>query len=97
MKFGTGKLVLPLILLWITAGCRSADPAPKFIARMDRAPVEKRPKDWEHTRTLIGRPAPKVGQSAPDFSLPMLNGVETITRIAHQADRPLVLIFGSFT
>jgi hypothetical protein len=64
---------------------------------MDRAPVEKRPKDWEHTKMLMSRPTPAVGQSAPDFTVPMLDGVQTVTRSAHQAGRPLVLIFGSFT
>jgi hypothetical protein len=97
MTFGAGQFVFALILLSITVGCRTADPAAQFIARMDRAPVEKRPKDWECTKLLMSRPAPEVGQPAPDFSLPMLDGAETVARSAHQAGRPLVLIFGSFT
>jgi hypothetical protein len=97
MKFGTGQVVFPLVLLWITAGCRSTDPAAQFIARMDRAPAEKHPKDWEQTKTLMARPAPAVGQPAPDFTLPTLDGGQSFTRSAYQAGRPLVLIFGSFT
>lgn len=97
MRPWAGQLLFPLVLLWIAVGCRSVDVATSFIARMDHAPVEKRPKDWERTRMLMSRPAPAVGQRAPDFSLPTLDGAETITRSVHQADRPLVLIFGSFT
>ena len=97
MKFRARDLVFASILLSITVGCRTADPAGHFIARMDRAPVEKRPKDWEQTKTLMARSAPEVGQPAPDFSLPTLDGAESVTRSAHQAGRPLVLIFGSFT
>ena len=97
MKFLAGNLVFASILHSIAVGCRTADPAAHFIARMDRAPVEKRPKDWEQTKTLMARSAPEVGQPAPDFFLPMLDRVETIARSAHQAGRPLVLIFGSFT
>jgi len=97
VKLGARKLLFALILLWITAGCHTADPARRFIARMERAPIEKRPKDWDQTRRLMARLAPEVGQAAPDFSLPTLDGEETIMRSAREAGRPLVLIFGSFT
>ena len=97
MKFSAVQLALVIILPWLAAGCRSPDPAARFIARMDRAPVEKRPKNWEHTRSLMVRPAPEAGQLAPDFSLPGLDGGQSVTRSTYQASRPLVLIFGSFT
>jgi hypothetical protein len=92
-----GQLILTLILLWVMPGCRTGDPAAHFIARMDSAPAEKRPNDWERTKTLMSRPVPAVGQPAPNFTLPMLDDTQTVTRSAHQAGRPLVLIFGSFT
>ena len=92
-----GQLIFALILLWIIPACRTADPAAHFIARMDSAPAEKRPKDWERTKRLMSRPVPAIGQPAPNFTLPMLDDTQTITRSAHQAGRPLVLIFGSFT
>ena len=95
--FKAGQLLFAAILLLILAGCRSPDPALRFIAQTDRAPVEKRPKDWEHTKKLMARTVPTVGQSAPDFTLPTLDGAQTVTRSVHQANRPLVLIFGSFT
>jgi hypothetical protein len=41
--------------------------------------------------------APAVGEAAPDFTLKTPDGKQTITRSKFQADRPLVLIFGSFT
>ena len=67
------------------------------MAQMDHAPMEKRPKDWDHTKSLMSRAVPAVGQPAADFTLAMRDGERTITRSAHQAGRPLVLIFGSFT
>jgi hypothetical protein len=97
MKLGAVKSAWPLILFWITTGCRTADPAAHFIAQLDHAPPEKRPKNWEQTKSLIARPAPQVGQLAPDFTLPSSDGAEAITRSAWQMGRPLVLIFGSFT
>ncbi|HWB06506.1 MAG TPA: hypothetical protein VG796_26010 [Verrucomicrobiales bacterium] len=85
------------ISILMAAGCRAPDPAAKFIAEMDRAPAAKRPPDWERTKRLMARTAPKKGQPAPDFSLRTLDGSRVITRSSYQAGRPLVLIFGSFT
>lgn len=79
-------------------GCSSGgDPAPKFIAEMDRAPAEKRPPNWERTKALMARPVPKVGDPAPDFTLKSVDGSTTITRSKFHVDKPLVLVFGSFT
>ena len=78
-------------------GCSSGDPAPKFIAEIDAAPAEKRPPNWEHTKALMARPVPKVGDPAPDFTLKTVDGATTVTRSKVHADRPLVLVFGSFT
>lgn len=97
MRVDAGLLLLALTVVAATVGCRTTDPAEQFISRMDQAPAEKRPKNWEQTKTLMSRPAPAVGQVAPDFTLPTLAGTPPITRSVHQADRPLVLIFGSFT
>ena len=79
-------------------GCSSGgDPAPKFIAEVDRAPAEKQPPNWERTKALMARPVPVVGDAAPEFTLKTVDGATTITRSKFQPDRPLVLIFGSFT
>ena len=92
---GCGSLLLAASVL----GCArpSVDPAVAMIAQVDQAPAEKRPPNWEVTRSLMMRPSPKVGESAPDFTLHSPDGKETITRSSFQASRPLVLVFGSFT
>ena len=97
MKFRALDLLRALPFVPILAGCHTVDPAAEANARMDSAPVGKRPKNWEQTKTLMARTAPRVGQRAPDFSLRTLGGRATISRSAHQAGRPQVLIFGSFT
>ena len=86
-----------ILLLLITAGCHSVDPASGFIAKMDQAPIDQLPKNWEETKSLMARRAPLVGEAAPDFTLSTLDGTNRITRTEHQGDRPQVLIFGSFT
>jgi hypothetical protein len=97
MNCRAALLAVVLIHVSLTAGCRNLDPAAKFIARMDCAPASERPPDWEETKRLMARPAPKVGQPAPDFSLRTLDGSRLITRSTYQSGRPLVLIFGSYT
>jgi len=94
LSFLSGLLLLLLVL---TAGCRSVDPAAKFIARVDNSPPDRRPKGWENIKLLMSRTAPAPGEIAPDFTLPVLEGTNEINRVAHQGDRPLVLIFASFT
>lgn len=64
---------------------------------MDAMPPEQRLPNWETTKALMDRVAPPVGTVAPDFTLQSPDGRQTITRSAFQGDRPLVLIFGSFT
>ena len=42
--------------------------------------------------------APNVGDSAPDFDLPVLGEREQTVRLSHFRDkRPVALIFGSYT
>ena len=87
-----------LCLLVFVGGCMT--PRQKmdyYIKMVDAKPADQRPPDWENTRRLIQRPAPKVGDIAPDFSLPILDQKMSLTRSTYQADKPLVLVFGSFT
>jgi len=42
-------------------------------------------------------PGPRVGASAPDFTLPTQNGKGEITLSQFRGKKPVVLIFGSFT
>ena len=79
------------------AGCARSFDADKFIAQVDQSPPEKRPPNWEHTKKLMARRPPAVGELAPDFSLPTLDGSATVHRTTYQRSRPLVLVFGSFT
>ena len=76
---------------------QDADPAKKFIDQMDKAPPEKQVPNWEQTKSLMARQAPKVGDEAPDFSLTTLDGKQSVKLSQHKGDRPVVLIFGSFT
>jgi peroxiredoxin len=41
--------------------------------------------------------APKVGDMAPDFTLQDLTGTETITLSEFRGQKPVALIFGSYT
>jgi hypothetical protein len=78
-------------------GCQGGDPADKFIATMDTAPPEQRVPNWDQTRRLMLRPAPAVGQDAPDFTLASADGTKAITRSKFSPGKPQVLIFGSWT
>lgn len=73
------------------------DPPKKFIDQMDKAPPEKRVPNWEQTKTLMARIAPNVGETAPDFSLAILESDSVVRLSQHRDDRPVVLVFGSFT
>lgn len=42
-------------------------------------------------------PGPKVGQRAPDFTLPRQNGKGAFTLSQFRGQKPVVLVFGSFT
>lgn len=89
-------------VLVFVSGCFWGDtvkwtPAQKMIAQVDQSPPEKRPPNWEVTKALMLRHEPEVGSIAPDFTLITNDGKTTITRSKFQANRPLVLVFGSFT
>jgi len=88
---------LCMFILSANLSVQDSDPAGKFIEQMDKASPEKRLPNWEQTRKLMARPAPKVGDNAPDFSLQTLDQKSTIKLSQHKDDRPVVLIFGSFT
>lgn len=95
MKIRGLFIILLAVPPWF--GCQSGDPAPKMIAMIDGMPPEKRPPDWEHTKELMRRRAPGVGEPAPDFTLKSPDGKTSASLSSFHADRPRVLIFGSFT
>lgn len=69
----------------------------KFIAHMDAKPPEERVANWENTKAMMLRDAPAVGEEAPDFTLETRDGSESIRLSKFEGDRPVVLIFGSWT
>lgn len=85
-----------LLSLWVV-GCAPRDQMAMFVKQMDSAPASERPPNWEEVKRLMARPAPAVGAVAPDFSLATLEGTQSLTISRHHSDKPLVLIFGSFT
>ncbi|MBI4718202.1 MAG: hypothetical protein HY763_10385 [Planctomycetes bacterium] len=94
----SATLAFAFSVAWACAlGCSAPDPAERMIRQVDAMPPDKRPPNWERTRALMMRPAPRVGDLAPDFTLQTLEGTGSITRSTFHPDRPLVLIFGSFT
>lgn len=86
-----------LLVLFIVIGCSPDDQMAMFVKQMDSAPASERPPNWDEVKRLMARSAPAVGAFAPDFSLATLEGQQSLTMSRHRADRPLVLIFGSFT
>jgi hypothetical protein len=86
-----------VVLVGAMLSVQDIDPARKFIEQMDKAPPEKRVPNWEHTKALMARVAPKVGDAAPEFSLSTLDGKQTVNLSQHKGDKPVVLVFGSFT
>ncbi len=95
---------MKIVILFATIFCVTSisglamnDPAKKFIEEMDQASPEDRVPNWEHTKALMARIPPAVGQSAPDFSLKTLDGKETIALSQFRGKKPVVLIFGSYT
>lgn len=73
------------------------DPAQAFIRMADLMPADKRPPNWDEVKRRMARRAPRVGDRAPDFALKSLDGSQTVTRTKYHPDKPLVLVFGSFT
>jgi hypothetical protein len=81
----------------VAIGCAPRDQMAMFVQQMDSAPPSERPPNWEEVKGLMARPASAVGAVAPDFSLPIVDGTQSLTMSRHRGERPLVLIFGSFT
>jgi len=67
-----------------------------FVAASAHAqpPVQKSASlGYEHLR----RPAPEVGSEAPDFALKSLETGEEVRLSEFKGDRPVALVFGSYT
>src|SRR5258707_940251 len=98
-------------LLLVAGGAAAADPPPAAPrAPLFSPPQPKRPRgpppNMRSMTTLLagllnsesGSPAegPKLGEPAPDFTLPAPDENKDISLHAYRAGKPLVLIFGSF-
>ncbi len=92
------RTILGLALCVTTlTGCAATDPADDFMAEMDSVPAEKQLPNWASTKALMMRKPPKVGDLAPDFTLKAKVGDATTKLSQFRDDRPVVLIFGSWT
>jgi len=69
-------------LLFFTAASQAAPPTRKSATL-----------GYEHLR----RPAPEVGTVAPDFALKTLGTGEGVELSSFTGDRPVALVFGSYT
>jgi hypothetical protein len=69
----------------------------EWIAEMDARPAEEQLPSWDVVRSRMVRPAPRVGDPAPDFELRSIDGGEMVRLSAFQGSLPVVLIFGSWT
>lgn len=94
-----------LSALVIGTGCASdrtqkaapEDEGAAFIAMMDAKPAEELLPDWDRTKALMSRKAPAVGDSAPDFVLPREDGLGNVRLSGLWPEKPVVLVFGSYT
>ena len=88
-----------VLAFFLTTGCASSDEdiAKEFIREMDATPPEQQLPNWKATRALMMREAPKVGEPAPDFQLTTFDGARTTRLQSLWRDRPVVLVFGSWT
>ena len=90
--------ILSLVLYGaVLEGCATSNPAAGFMAQMDSLPPDKQLPNWESTKALMMRNPPKVGDIAPDFTLTAKEGDATTRLSQFRDDRPVVLIFGSWT
>ena len=48
---------------------------------------------WKHARSGVLQ----TGDAAPDFRLPLLDGSESVALSSFRGNRPVVLVFGSYT
>jgi len=78
-------------------GCAAGDPNADFISKMDSLPPDQQLPNWATTRELMMRQPPNLGEMAPDFTLKSKDGDATTRLSQFRGDRPVVLVFGSWT
>lgn len=95
-RYLVGGFVLASFLESLT-GCSTPSRVENMIAQVDARPADQRPAEWDRTRALMLREAPKVSQLAPDFTLKRMKSDEMVTLSEYRPDQPKVLIFASYT
>ena len=88
-----------IVGLLATAGCamNGDEMAARWIAEMDAAPPEERVPRWELVRARMLRRPPAKGEAAPDFELALRDDSGSVRLSEFRGERPVVLIFGSWT
>jgi hypothetical protein len=61
---------------------------------MSTLKTRKEATDWQKKHDAL---APKVGDLAPDFELGDINGENLVRLSGFRGQRPVALVFGSFT
>jgi hypothetical protein len=92
--------VLVLFYGVVTAGlyCAMIQPPERFGAIMAHAPMSAMTVLPFETLWMRARGGSlHEGDAAPDFTLPMLDRSRTVSLAAEVRERPVVLIFGSYT
>lgn len=90
------RLLVTLAAAALLGGCSLPRESIGFGLRMELG-LEERPCNWSHMKDLAFRRAPRVGEPAPDFTLPLLDSEALLTRSTFQDGRPLVLVLASFS
>ena len=95
-KHLVGGIVVAAFLQSLT-GCSVRYRVAHMIAQVDAMPAEERPAEWDRTKALMLREAPKGGEPAPDFTLKRMKSDEVVTLSEYRPDQPKVLLFASYT
>lgn len=76
-----------LVCIGLVGCARDGDAIARYwVAKMDAKPPEDRVANWDNTRAMMMREAPKVGDVAPDFTLETRDGNETIRLSQFRSD-----------
>ncbi|MCH7872576.1 MAG: hypothetical protein IID33_12835 [Planctomycetes bacterium] len=76
-KHLVGGIVVAAFLQSLT-GCSVRYRVAHMIARVDAMPAEERPAEWDRTKALLLREAPKVGEPAPPERFAEYIGTEAL-------------------
>lgn len=94
--------IISIITLWVSVVATAS--GPDDVVKQDRPRKGRPPSSQPDAKPrqgpppeMMNRKAPKVGEKATDFTLATFDGKQSLTMSKSHQDRPLVLVFGSFT